>query len=569
MMKLLTKARLLALALGLALLIQGCQNNSNNSNNKEPDMSADTSLAVKIRRLAPTEITAGTSHLSDGDRKALDKIIQAAKLMDSIFYRQVWSGNDALKKKLEADQSPLGRDSLHYFVINKGPWSRLDHNEPFIAGAPPEKPKHGGFYPDDITKDEFNSWAQGLSEDERKKAVGFFHTIRRGSDGKLTTVPYSQEYREFLEPAAKLLNEAASLTTDETLKNFLTKRAEAFMSDNYYASDVAWMDLNAPIDLTIGPYETYEDELFGYKAAFEAFVTLRDDAESAKLAKFSNYLQELEDNLPIEARFRNPKLGAASPIRVVDVVFTSGDGNRGVQTAAFNLPNDEQVVKEKGSKRVMLKNMQEAKFNKVLVPISETVIDGSQRSQISFDAFFTHILAHELMHGLGPHSITVAGKATTPRMELKELYSALEEAKADITGLWALQYLIDKGVVEREMERTLYVTYLASSFRSVRFGINEAHGKGQALQFNYLMDEGAIKYDEKAETFAIDPARIKDAVRKLTSEILTIEAEGSYAKAKVMLDKYGVIRPQMQKSLDRLGSVPIDIEPHFTLADSK
>jgi hypothetical protein len=329
------------------------------------------------------------------------------------------------------------------------------------------------------------------------------------------------------------------------------------------------MDLKGPIDVTIGPYETYEDELFGYKAAFEAFITLRDEAESTKLVKFSGYLQELEDNLPIDPRHRNPKLGAASPIRVVDNVFSAGDGNRGVQTAAYNLPNDEQVVKEKGSKRVMLKNVQEAKFKQVLVPISKVVMDPSQQSQIAFDAFFTHILAHELMHGLGPHNIKVGGRDTNVRKELKELYSTIEEAKADITGLWALQYLIDKGSVDSSMGRTLYTTYLASSFRSVRFGITEAHGKGQAIQFNYLIDEGAIKVDDAAGTYSIDNAKIKDAVRKLASEILTIEAEGSYAKAKTMLDKYGVIRPAMQKALDRLSGVPVDIEPNFVLARSK
>jgi hypothetical protein len=387
-----------------------------------------------------------------------------------------------------------------------------------------------------------------------------------GADGKLKAVAYSEEYREFLEPAARLLSEAAALTTNATLKNFLTRRAEAFASNDYYASDVAWMDLDSPIDVTIGPYETYEDELFSYKAAFEAFVTLRDEAESAKLARFSQYLQEIENNLPLEERYRNPKLGAASPIRVVDEVFASGDGNRGVQTAAFNLPNDERVVKEKGSKRVMLKNVQEAKFNQTLIPISKVIIDPSQQTQISFDAFFTHILAHELMHGLGPHNINVAGRQTTVRMELKELYSAIEEAKADITGLFALQYLIDKGVVDGQMEQTLYTTYLASSFRSVRFGITEAHGKGQALQFNYLVDEGAVKVNEDQSTFSVDQSRIKDAVRKLTYEILLLQAEGSYDQAKAMLDKYGVIRPAMQKALDRLKDVPIDIEPKFTLA---
>lgn len=524
------------------------------------------SLAAKIRRFAPTDLSADTSLLSENDRKALDKLVEAAKLLDPLFLRQVWSGNEALNKTLQADSSPEGQERLHYFMINKGPWSRLDKNQPFIDGVPHEKPPHAGFYPDDMSKDEFNAWLATLPEPEKQRATGFFTVIRRGADRKLKIVPYHEEYREFLEPAAKLLREAAELTSNQTLKNFLTKRADAFLSDDYYASDVAWMDLNAPIDVTIGPYETYEDELFGYKAAFEAFITLRDEGESSKLVKFSGYLQELENNLPIDPRYRNPKLGAASPIRVVDNVFCSGDGNRGVQTAAFNLPNDEKVVKEKGSKRVMLKNVQEAKFKQVLVPISKLVMDPSQQSQISFDAFFTHILAHELMHGLGPHNIKVGGRDTNVRKELKELYSAIEEAKADITGLWALQNLIDKGTVDRAMERDLYTTYLASSFRSVRFGITEAHGKGQALQFNYLLDEGGIKVDESAGTFSIDTAKIKDAVRKLTSEILTIEAEGSYEKAKAMLDKYGLIRPVMQKALDNLGNVPVDIEPNFVLA---
>jgi hypothetical protein len=531
----------------------------------ESKPAADTSLAAQIRQFAPTDISADTSHLSEGDRQALSKLIEAAKLLDPLFLRQVWSGNVALKQKLEADTSPQGRERLHYFMINKGPWSRNEQNKPFIDGVPHEKPPQAGFYPDDITKEEFNSWLATLPENDKHRATGFFTVIRRGPDGKLTIVPYHDEYREFLEPAAKLLKEAAGLTTNATLKNFLSKRADAFMSDDYYASDVAWMDLDAPIDVTIGPYETYEDELFGYKAAFEAFITLRDEAESAKLVKFSSYLQELENNLPFDPRYRNPKLGAAAPIRVVDNVFSSADGNRGVQTAAFNLPNDEKVINEKGSKRVMLKNIQEAKFNKVLVPISKVVMEASQQSQIAFEAFFSHILAHELMHGLGPHNIKLSGRETNVRKELKELYSAIEEAKADITGLWALQYLVDKGILDRSMEQNLYTTYLASSFRSVRFGINEAHGKGQALQFNYLLDEGAIKADEANGTFAIEPAKIKDAVRKLTSEILTLEAEGAYDKARAMLDKYGVIRPAMQKGLDKLKDVPVDIEPNFVL----
>jgi hypothetical protein len=368
-------------------------------------------------------------------------------------------------------------------------------------------------------------------------------------------------------PGARLLREAAALASNPTLKDFLSKRADAFLSDDYYASDVAWMDLDGPIDVTIGPYETYEDELFSYKAAFEAYVTLRDDAESAKLAKFSGYLQDLENNLPIDPAYRNPKLGAASPIRVVNEVFASGDGNHGVQTAAFNLPNDERVVKEKGSKRVMLKNVQEAKFEKTLIPISRVVLAPEQRKSLSFEQFFTHILAHELMHGLGPHNIKVNGTETTVRKQLKELSSAFEEAKADVTGLWALQYLIDKGVLDKSTEAPLYTTYLASMFRSVRFGLTEAHGKGVALQFNYLLDKGAIKYDESTGTFRADLPLFKEGIRSIAHDIMTIQAEGSYEKANEMLSKYGVIRPVMQKAFDKLTDVPVDIEPSFPLAN--
>ena len=526
----------------------------------------DPELARKIARFAPTTLTADVSKLSAKDRQALDKIIAAAKLLDPLFLRQVWSGNEALEKKLQADKSAAGQQRLHYFYINDGPWSRLDEKQPFIEGVPREKPHHANYYPDDMAKEEFNMWLATLPEADKQKATGFFHLIRRGPDKKLTIVPYSQAYKDILEPAAKLLREAAALTSNPTLRDFLIKRAEAFGSDDYYASDVAWMDLDSPIDVTIGPYETYEDELFSYKAAFEAYVTLRDDAETAKLAKFSGHLQELENNLPIDPKYRNPKLGAASPIRVVNLVYSSGEGNSGVQTAAFNLPNDERVIKEKGSKRVMLKNTQDAKFNKTLVPISKVVLDTTDQQALAFDSFFTHILCHELMHGLGPHNIKINGQETTVRKQLKELYSAIEEAKADMTGLWALQYMIDRGIIEKSMERTLYTTYLASMFRSVRFGITEAHGRGVALQFNYLTDEGAIKVNDAKGTFSIDHSKIKDSVRKLTHDLLMIEAEGSYDKAKAILDKFAVIRPPMQQALEKLKTVPVDIEPVFPLA---
>lgn len=538
--------------------IPGCSKTDMDTNNK-------IDLSAKINRFAPAEITADISGLSEGDRKALAKLFEASLLIDKIYTRQVWSGNEALRATLEAERSPEGKERLRYFNINMSPWSSLDDNAPFIEGVP-QRPLHANYYPDDMTKEEFEHWLASLSPGEQMKAASYFHTIRRGADGKLVTVPYNEEYKEFLEPAARLLHEAAALTTNKSLNNYLTKRAEAFLSNNYYASDVAWMELDSPIEPTIGPYEVYMDELFNYKAAFESFITLRNDAETQNLQKYSQYLQEIENNLPIDKKYRNAKLGELSPIRVVDQVMVGGEAREGVTTAAFNLPNDEKVVKEKGSKRVMLKNVQEAKFVKVLTPIAAVALEPSQQSLLSFESFFTHILAHELMHGLGPHNITVDGKKTTVRQELKELSSAFEEAKADISGLFALQYLIDKGVVEKSMEESMYVTYLASSFRSVRFGINAAHGKGMAFQFNYLMDEGAIVFDEAKGTFRVDIAAVKGAAKKLTGEIMTVQAEGSYEKAKALLEKYGVIRPSMQTVLDKLKGVPTDIEPSFPLA---
>jgi hypothetical protein len=544
----------------LGLLVLSCST-------QKKEYPAMTLLEARIKRFTPTEITGDTSHLSAGDHRALHKLVAAARYMDSLYRQQVWSGNEALLKKLEADTSPLGLLHLTYFQINQGPWSTLDHNAPFIEGVPDPRPPNANFYPDDMSKVEFQSWISGLAGPEQNKATGFFTTIRRDAQFKLYAVPYSEEYARLLHPAAALLREAALLTDNASLRTFLSKRADAFLSNDYYESDVAWMDLDSPIEVTIGPYEVYMDGLFNYKAAFEAFITLRNDAETAKLKKFSSLLQEIENHLPIEARYRNPSLGSMAPIRVVDEVALGGEARAGVQTAAFNLPNDEKVTAEKGSKRVMLKNVQEAKFRKILTPIAALILDPAQRSSIGFEPFFTHILAHELMHGLGPHSITLNGKTTTVRQTMKEAGSALEEAKADISGLFALQYLIDRGIMEKSTEQQMYVTYLAGVFRSVRFGINEAHGKGMALQFNYLTDAGAFEYDSTACTFRVNETRIKGAVRDLTGMIMSLQALGDYEGAKELLNRYAVLRPPMVRALERMKDIPVDIVPHFPLAE--
>ena len=523
-------------------------------------------LDTKAARFAPVELTADISALPPNEQQALGKLIEAARIFDALYLRQVSADNESLLMTLVADDSPLGRARLRYFMINKGPWSRLDDNEPFIPGVGP-KPPQANFYPAGATKDEVDAWLKALPPAERTRATGFFTTIRRAPDGRLAAVPYSLEYQGELARVSALLREAAALTQQPTLKAFLDARAAALLSNDYYASDVAWMELDASIEPTIGPYEVYEDEWFNYKAAFEAFITIRDDVETNKLTQFGAELQEIENNLPIDPKFRNPKLGAGAPIRVVNTVFSSGEANRGVQTAAFNLPNDERVVAEKGSKRVMLKNNQEAKFRMVLQPISLVALAQADQPSVMFDAFFTHILMHELMHGLGPHNITVGARATTVRQELREAYSAIEEAKADISGLFALQFLVDRGKLDKAFDQTMYTTYLASMFRSIRFGINEAHGRGVAMQLNYFLDNGGVTVAQDG-TFGINRDRIKQNVIDLTRDLMTIQATGDYNAAKQMMEKLVVIRPPVQAVLDRLTDVPVDIAPRFTTAEN-
>jgi len=524
-------------------------------------------------RFAPVDLAVDLSALPANERDALRLLIQASQVIDALYLRQVWAGNETLLQALAAEagegsgaDASLARACLDYFILNKGPWSRIDDNEPFIPGIP-SKPPEANFYPAGATKAEVEAWIKTLPEAERRNATGFFTTIRRGADGTFASVPYSVEYQGEVALIAGLLREAAGKTNQPTLKAFLDSRAAAFLSNDYYASDVAWMELDASIEPTIGPYEVYEDEWFNYKAAFESFITVRDDAETVKLARFGAELQGIEDHLPIDPKHRNPKLGSMSPIRVVNTVFSSGDASHGVQTAAFNLPNDERVTREKGAKRVMLKNNQDAKFRMVLVPISKVALAPADQGQVMFEAFFTHILMHELMHGLGPHDLHVAGHDTTVRQALKETYSAIEEAKADVSGLWALQYLVDRGTLDARFQDTMYVTFLASIFRSLRFGINEAHGRGVAIQLNYFLDHGGVSVAADG-TFAVNAARIRQNVTDLTHDIMTLQAHGDYAAAKQMIERLGVVRPQVQTVLDRLKNVPVDIAPRFVTAEA-
>jgi hypothetical protein len=536
-----------------------------------------TELNAMAKRFAPIDLTADTSSLSPGDRSAIGKLVEAAKIVDTLQLRQRWSSNEALWAALRKDASPLGVARQNYFWINKGPWSIIDGNQSLMPAEyvgikiPAEKPAGANFYPAGATKQQLEAWMNALPAKDKEQAQWFYTVIRTGPDGKFKTVKYSDEYKPELEKLAKLLKEAAAATDNASLKKFLTLRADAFLSNEYRESDFAWMDLDSPVDVTIGPYETYNDELFGYKAAFEAYVNIRDPKETQKLNFFSKHMQELEDHLPLDKQYRNPKVGALAPMVVVNQVYGAGDGNMGVQTAAYNLPNDEVVISQRGSKRVMLKNVQQAKFNSTLKPITQLVLRPADQKDLDFNSFFTHILAHEITHGLGPHGITIGGKASTPRQELKELYSSIEEAKADITGLWALGYMMDKGQLKDTLgqgpaaERKLYNTFLASGFRTLHFGLTDSHARGMAIQMNYLLDHGGY-VSHGDGTFAVDFKKIKQAVADLDREFLTIEATGDYARAKAMMTKYVVIRPDVQKALDKMKAVPNDIRPSFVTA---
>lgn len=519
-------------------------------------------LKKQISKYAPVVIKYDTTLLDSREKVVLKKLYEASRIMDEIFLDQVYSKNRDIKAKLSS--SPAGRNKLvlDYFNINFGPFDRLDHNKPFFGNDP--KPLGANFYPEDMTKEEFLTWIKNHPEDEAA-FTSEFTMIRRNGD-KLVAIPYSEYFRDPLSKASKLLREAADFTDNESLKKYLLLRAKAFETNDYFESDFAWMDLkDHKIEFIIGPYEVYEDEMFNYKASFESFLTIKDPEESKKLAKFGNYLIDIEKNLPIDNKYKNTDRGSESPIMVVQQVYSAGDTKAGVQTLAFNLPNDERVRAQKGSKKVMLKNLHEAKFEKLLKPIADIVLDHNQLPFVTFDGFFNHTLMHEMSHGVGPGFITVNGVNTEVKKELKETYSTLEECKADILGMYNNIFMIDKGVYTREFEKDILVTFLAGIFRSVRFGINEAHGGGNAIIYNFLSEKGGYKYDPVKKNVSVDFVRIYPALKELANKVLMIQATGDYQAAKDFIQKYAVDSESLKILRDKLSSLPVDIRPVYQI----
>jgi len=517
-------------------------------------------VQAELAKLAPLELQCDLTQITASEKEVLKRLVQAGRLIDELFLLQVSPDNPKIRRAL---QSPQDQPYLELFTIMFGPWNRLDQDKPFINED--EKPLGAGFYPADITREEFTAHLKANPQDAESFMSNF--TVIQRQQGKLVAVPYHQVYREQVDKVSSLLREAAELSEDPTLQTYLQLRAEAFQTDDYFASDMAWMDLAGNLEVVIGPYEVYEDKLFNAKAAYEAFICIVDHQESEKLAAAARYLNDMEANLPIADRYKNFNRGTSSPIKVVQELFSAGDTKAGVQTTAFNLPNDERVREAKGSKKVMLKNIAQAKFEKSYIPIVNAILAADQLEQVSFDAYFTHVLMHEISHGLGPGIIALQdGSQTTVQKELKELYSVIEECKADVLGIINMHFLMGKGIIPTSMENSMYASYLGGMFRSIRFGIEEAHGGGVAIQFNYLLEHDAFKQNNEGK-LTLNSRQILPALNDLASELLTLQAEGDYPRAQKLVTKYRQMTPVMQDMIERLQDLPVDIRPSYPAAE--
>lgn len=522
----------------------------------------DMTLEKKLKQFTPVLIKYDHSLLSENDKQCLKYLFYASKIMDTIFLDQAYSKNFEIMKELSNLNTNEGKLAYEYFKIMFGPFDRLDHHKPFYGNY--KRPLGANFYPEDMTKEEFTNFIKN-NPDKEKEFISEYTMIRR-VDSNLVAIPYSQYYKNYLEKAAEYLKEAAKYTNNESFKKYLLSKADAFLSNDYYQSDVDWMDLKDHLfEFVIGPFEVYEDELFNYKAAFEAFLTIVDPHESEKLKKFESLLDKMEQNLPLDDKYKNFSRGKQSPMYVVNQIFSAGDTKSGVQTLAFNLPNDERVRAAKGSKKVMQKNIHEAKFEKILYPIAQIALNEKDLKFVTFEGFFNHTLMHEISHGLGPGFIKVNGKETEVKKELKELYSKIEECKADVLGMYNNIYMIELGFYPKESTNEVWASFLANIFRSVRFGINEAHGASNAIIFNWMIEKKAYVYDKKSQKISINYDIIYDALKSLAKELLEIQATGDYNRAKKLINKYAVESEPIKIIRKKMVDLPIDIKPIFEI----
>lgn len=508
----------------------------------------DSEMQDKVDAFVEVELTTDINHLSAKEKQMLPLLFDAAQIMDDIFWLQAFGDKDELF-------ATINDEATRAFInINYGPWERLKNNAPFVEGYG-EKPLGANFYPADMTSEEFEAFA---AEDK----TSLYTIIKRNAEGSLEAVPYNEVYKEQYEKAAGLLRQAAELAEDEGLKNYLTLRAEALLTNDYLASDMAWMDMKTNnIDFIVGPIENYEDRLYNYKAAHEAFILIKDQEWSQKLSHFAALLPTLQQSLPVAPEYKAEVPGSGSDLGVYDAVFYAGDCNAGSKTIAINLPNDPTVHIEKGSRKLQLKNSMRYKFDKILVPISKIVIDEEQQKHVTFDAFFENTMFHEVSHGLGIKN-TINGKGTV-RSALKETYSPIEENKADILGLFMVSKLAEMGELGEKDLMDNYVTFMAGIFRSVRFGAASAHGKANMMRFYYFQEQEAFTRNPETGTYKVDFDKMTQAMHSLAESILVIQGNGDYEGANRMLNEMGFIKEELQADLNRINNLNIPVDIRF------
>ena len=541
------------LAAAAALSLAACQAASTN---QQQNAAASTEQGA-ADKLASVEMQADTSYLTDEERKVVNLLIQAADLMNPIYLRQVSADNPRLRDEIVKSGDKAMLDKFDTFM---GPWDEVSDDKPFYGNS--TRPAGAGFYPAGLTKEQFDDYL--AKHPDQAKALTDPYTVVKRQGDKLVAVPYSQEYKEWLEPAARKLEEAAAITTNPSLKKFLTLRAKAFRTDDYFESELAWMDLkDTPIEMVIGPYETYTDGLYGAKTAFEAFVVLRNPKESSALDVYKSHLRDMEANLPEEEQYKNFKRGFESPISVGDQIRAGGDANHGIQTVAFNLPNDERVREAKGAKKVILQNVLGAKYDRILQPMAGLVLVPADAANVNKRYMYLETLFHELSHSLGPGSITVNGQQTTVDKALKDVGSGFEEAKADVMGAYNVLFMMDQGVLPAAEKPQIRAAYVAGLFRAMRFGDTDAHGRGAAMQYRYLRDKGGIVWDAGAKRFRIDPAKLDAGIRDLVHDIIHLQGTGDYNGTKAFLAKWAVMDAEAKQVTGEMGHIPVDIHPIY------
>ena len=549
------KTKLIVSVILFAGLLSACQKDEQTAA-VEPEVQAPAASGVsgpaeaeepsRFDIYADVGLTTDLGHLSDGQRQMIGILIDAAKITDDIFWQQVWGDRDEL---LDSIEDPKAKQ---FAIYNYGPWDRLAADQPFIESFGP-RPPGARFYPEDMSKDEFEAWQQEGKDEQ-------YSIVKRDAEGGLVLVPYSKAFEAQIAEIADLLVQASALAEDEEFAAYLTMRAEALKTDDFQASDMAWMDMkNNPIELVIGPIETYQDALFGYRAAFETFVLIKDQVWSERLARFAKYMPELQRGLPVDEAYKAEMPGSDADLNAYDLAYCAGDCNSGAKTIAINLPNDEEVQLAKGTRRLQIKNSMLAKFNKILMPIADELIAEDQRKHITFESFFGNTVFHEVAHGLGIKT-TLDGSGTV-RQALKEHASALEEGKADILGLYMVQKLREMGEITEGELMDDYVTFLAGIFRSVRFGASSAHGRANMIRFNYFSDAGAFTRDPDSGKYRVEVVEFEQAIKDLGNDILVLQGNGDYDKVAAFVAEKGNVSAQLQADLNRLDaiSIPVDI----------